>query len=219
MLSHSFAIIKQHRRAFLTAQLGYYGIIAIAMCAAMAHPQLQADAWERTNLQLDTSSLGRYVKAAYEDKRVGLAAVVTFVVNLLLGSGIITLLSLAVPFSGLTVALYRAIEWGLLFAPLQPRVLTLPHALTMIIEGQAYVLASFAAWIQGMDMCYQIRARYGSTKKQEDADDTRSNRWWWPSYRRGWQCTKELYKLIALVLAVAAVWEAYEVIHMPGTLV
>lgn len=81
-----------------------------------------------------------------------LAAGLTFLVNLLIGAFVtLTLPSLLIPFLGILMAFYRAVEWGFLFAPVDGSVGSIlsPNGLTLVIEGQAYVLAAFAIYVHG----------------------------------------------------------------------
>ena len=69
----------------------------------------------------------------------------------------------------------------------------LPHALTVLLEGEAYVVAMLGVWL-----------------------------WWWPVLRtpgRRWQLWRDglvlqvrIYSVVALLLAIAAIYEALEVI-------
>jgi hypothetical protein len=70
---------------------------------------------------------------------------VTFGINFLLGSlAYITLPSVLLPGSGAFLACIRATAWGLLLAPtLQPLAYAmLPHSLTLLLEGEGYILAA-----------------------------------------------------------------------------
>jgi hypothetical protein len=96
------------------------------------------------------------VVEAYTQGQLLQAIGLTFIVNLFLGSlAVITLPSLIVPFSGFLVGAYRAILWGLLFAPGAPGfsgVGLLPGlflAGLLFLEGQGYVLVLLAAYVQG----------------------------------------------------------------------
>jgi hypothetical protein len=76
----------------------------------------------------------------------------TFVVNLFLASLLVDYRSF-VGYSvfGLLIGIYRAVLWGLIFFPGHPdmQVVMIPHSLTLILEGQAYILVMLAAWLQG----------------------------------------------------------------------
>jgi hypothetical protein len=106
-----------------------------------------------------------------------------------------------VPFSGLLTGLWRAAAWGLLLAPVDPRLrwVMIPHSLTLLLEGQAYVVAMFAA--------YRLGAGFLRPRSVQVATA-------WEGYRAGVRNTVFLYSLVVLLLAVAAVYEALEVIFL-----
>jgi len=113
----------------------------------------------------------------------------------------ITLPSLVLPFSGLLTGGFRAVLWGLLFSPSSPEmsVAMIPHSLTLILEGQAYILAMLAAYVQGKAFLWPATvdaAGYGGG--------------YWAGVKR----SLRLYLLVAIVLAVSAVYEVVEVIYI-----
>ena len=140
------------------------------------------------------------VGSAYSGGQVLWAMVLTFAVNLFLGSiAVITLPSLVIPFSGLLMGVYRAILWGLLLSPTAPelRLVMIPHSLVLILEGQAYILAMLAAYVQGRAFLWP-RSVGVATRRQ--------------GYGLGVKRSVRIYLLVVLVLAVSAVYEALEVI-------
>ena len=199
-LRSSLAVVKEHRRAYLLLNLAYYGLMAGAMVYAAFHPDLQITLWTEVGKGFGTGPLEELV-GAYSGGQVLLAAVLTFAVNLVLGSLLyITLPSLVIPFSGLLVGVYRALLWGLLFAP--SAVVgagLLIHLPTIILEGQAYVLAMVAAYVQGMAF---LRPKSVGAKS------------YWQGYREGIKRTARIYVLVAIVLLVAAIYEAVSVIFI-----
>jgi hypothetical protein len=130
------------------------------------------------------------------------AILLTFVVNLFLGSLLtITIPSLIVPFSGLLMGVFRAIVWGLLLSPAEPkfRGAMIPHSLTLLLEGQGYILAMLAAYVLGRALIWP-----SSVGVETHAG----------GYVAGLKQTGSLYVLVTLFLAVAAVYEAVEVIYL-----
>lgn len=88
---------------------------------------------------------------AYTRGKFVLAAGLTFFINFFLGSPVyITFPSLVFPFGGVATGCIRAVGWGLVLAPYSPELAEamIPHLLTLILEGQDYILAMFAAYIQ-----------------------------------------------------------------------
>lgn len=140
--------------------------------------------------------------AAYGEGNVAAAILVTFLVNLLLGSvAVLTLPSLIVPFSGLLVGFYRALLWGLLLSPVEPELTLpmIPHSITLLLEGQAYIIVLLAAYVQGKSLLFPRTAGVESH---------------WRGYVEGFKRQGLLYVLVILVLAVAAVYEALTVIYL-----
>jgi hypothetical protein len=136
---------------------------------------------------------------AYASGNVVLAAALTFLVNLLVAAVLTTTVpSLVVPFAGAAVTLYRAAQWGVLFAPIGPDALAVvPHLLTLVVEGQAYVVATFAAWVHARKFLLHRRSGFATR---------------WAGYRAGLRDTLRLYPLVVLLLAVGAIYEAVELI-------
>lgn len=225
--------------------MGYYSTVLLGMTAAHFYPQLNTVAWDHVNAQLEGTSGGRWVTGVYESKRQLLAALVTFAVNLSIGAfGTITLPSMLVPLSGVLLAVYRAGSWGLLFSPgLHPDTTgywaEVPHVVTLVIEGEPYVIAAWGSWIAARMVWeeYTVHKRTTPEKrvtepkqdgivklKPTTADPSKSSESpaalrsrLWSAYKRAWKMTGALYVPITCILAVAAIWEAFEVIHMPNS--
>ena len=196
MLNWMFAPLREHRRAWLGVNLLYFGTIALGMLAVLVYPALQQSLWQSVGQAFSpTSTLGPLAQA-YTEGRLLMAIALTFVVNLVLGSlAVLSLPSLVIPFAGILMGVFRALLWGVLFSPFggEMQLGLLPHALTVLLEGEAYVVAMLGVWL-----------------------------WWWPVLRtpgKRWQLWRDglvlqgrIYCLVALLLAIAAVYEALEVI-------
>ncbi len=142
------------------------------------------------------------VGIAYGGGQVLNAMFLTLVINLLMGSlMVITLPGLVVPFSGLIMGIVRAILWGLLLSPANPNLAMamIPHSLTLVLEGQGYILALLGVYVQGK--AFSKPSAYGKTGHLR-------------GYLEGLRRTAWIYLLVVLVLAVAAVYEALEVIFL-----
>ena len=124
----------------------------------------------------------------------------TFVINFFLGSLVmLTLPSMIVPGSGIFLAILRSTAWGLLLSP-TIRVLAhsmLPHSGTMLLEGEGYILATLFGLLIPIHI---VQSSLGGTPL---------SRWgrvlWLNVLANFW---------VAVVLAVAACYEATEVILM-----
>lgn len=193
-----WALVREYRRAYLILNLAYYGLMVAAMVYVAFDPALQKTLLDEVGKAFGTGPLDVLV-GAYKGGKVLLAVFLTFVVNLVLGSLLyITLPSLLVPFSGLLVGVYRALLWGLLFSP--TAVLgagMLFHWPTIILEGQAYILAMLAAYVQGMAF---LRPKSVGAK-------TRGQGYW-----EGVKRSARIYMFVAITLFVAAIYEAVSAI-------
>ena len=201
-LIRGIQIIRDNLRAYITLNILYYGLVILGMIyVGLFNPGLQTallTAGGQTFTQGPLAVLG----TAYNTGQVVNAMVLTFLVNLLLGTLIeITLPALIIPFSGLLMGFLRATLWGLLLAPTTPRLAgaMIPHSLTLLIEGQGYILAMLAVYIQGK--AFLQPAAYGQTSHLR-------------GYGEGLRRTGWIYLLVTLTLAVAAIYEALEVIFL-----
>ena len=137
---------------------------------------------------------------AYGSQNIAWAAIVTFAINFLLGStAVITVPSLLVPGSGILMACLRATAWGLLLAPafVVLSLGMLPHAGTMLLEGEGYILATFFGLL--------VPAYLFDRRKGVDLPGR---------YGRALLLNLKALTLVALVLLAAACYEATEVILM-----
>ena len=150
LLTWMFAPLRDHRRAWLGMNLLYFGTIVLGMLAVLLYPALQQSLWQSVGQAVSpTSTLGPLTQA-YTEGRLAMAIVLTFAVNLVLGSlAMLSLPSLVIPFAGILMGVVRALLWGVLFSPfgseMQPGLL--PHPLTVLLEGEAYVVAMLGVWL------------------------------------------------------------------------
>jgi hypothetical protein len=187
----------QHVRALLVLNALYFGVAALAAGYAFLNPAVQA---ELTRAAIDAFSpsggLGALVQA-YLNGALLAAIVMTFLVNLMFGSLIfLTLPSAVIPFAGILLGVYRAILWGLLFAPTESNILgptLLLHMPTILIEGEAYIVAMLGVWL----WWHAVFSRPGAR---------------WSAWRQGLVLQTRVYAAVAVLLAIAAVYEAIEVI-------
>ncbi len=111
----------------------------------------------------------------------------------------ITLPSILLPGSGVLLACVRATAWGLILAPIVQSLAfgMLPHSLTMLLEGEGYILAALFGLLIPIHV---VRPSLGGN----------------PFTRFGRVVLLNLKAQfwIAVVLAVAAIYEATEVILM-----
>jgi hypothetical protein len=194
-------IIREFRRTYIVLNLVYYGLVVFGMVYVAFNPSLQQLLLDAVGSAFTEGPLSA-VGGAYSGGQVLLAIVLTFGLNLAIASFLwITLPSLVIPFSGLLTGACRAVLWGLLFSPSSPEMsmVMIPHSLTLILEGQAYILAMLAAYIQGKAFLWP-----------GTVDATTHTQ----GYLAGVKRSLRLYLLVAIVLAVAAVYEVVEVIFV-----
>jgi len=197
----AFGIVRQHRKAFIALCVTFYGLQTLSMLVTLFVPSLKPLAsayYDINNLQHVT--LIRSAFAAYASGQVLKAAMWTFLVNMGVALLLTTITSLIIPFVGILAVMVRGLFWGAMFAPFGFERLTFaPHFPTVLAEGFGYVVAAFAAYVHGV-MVLQPE-RYGFTNRVE-------------AYRKGLFTVAHIYLIVVLILAVAALYEGFEVIHL-----
>lgn len=209
VLQQAFALLREHRRAYLLTNLIYYGFVIIGAVMVFAIPALQSMMMESIEQGFGEGGTLAPVVDAYLSGEVLAAIGLTFGVNLVLGSFIyITLPSLIIPFSGLLTGVYRALLWGFIFSPASVSGVTAGDVLfgallviLLLLEGQGYVLAMFGAYLQGRSVVFHRRVGAETI---------------WQGWLHGLKQTGLVYILVALVLFVAAVYEVFIAVVMPG---
>jgi hypothetical protein len=193
--------MRRRPRLVWAIHLGYFGLVVLAALVIYEVSEVQTVLLSAVGSEFETATSPLAVAGeAYASGSIPRAAMVTFLINFLLGSlALITLVSAAVPGAGALLAALRAVLWGLLLAPAS--VLTaavmLPHSWTLLLEGEGYVLAALFGLLIPIHLC---QSSLGGT----------------PLGRFGQVLLLNLKAnvLVALVLAVAACYEAIEVIAM-----
>ena len=191
------APIQRHRRTYLVMNAVFFGLVLLGMLIAAAQPSLQQSMLDQVRHALQRG-LMESVADAYHNHHLFKAIILTFLINLILGSVLqLQIPSMIVPFFGLLFVSFRAISWGILFSPFTghygPEII--PHYLTTILEGEGYVLAALAVYVQSAWVLPRVWSRSAA-------------------YRDGVIESFQIYKLVTIVLAVAAVYEACEVIYL-----
>ncbi|WWD08679.1 hypothetical protein V865_006792 [Kwoniella europaea PYCC6329] len=236
LIHHHFSTgiqsIRRDVRPFLILQVGYWSLALMGVAITYRYPEIQQKVLDSTNKDLNRYQVGRWVKEAYDNGHVLTAAGWTFLINLTVGSfGCITLPSMMIPTSGILMTGVRAMTWGLIFSPITGKkdALTLPHFITMLIEGQPYILAALGDWLLTRRFLGQFgwrrvegegegQIRLIDNEKDKDEKGKRTTWSWipisWPGYGQGLKDVLSLYGPISGILAIAAIWEGYEVIHL-----
>ena len=191
--------IRKSKRTYVFLNVAYYGLVICGMVATAADPSLNKTLTAAVGESLSEGPLAP-VWDAYSSQRVLQAAALTIAVNLVVGSfATITLPSLIVPFSGLLMAVVRALLWGVLFSPrsvtgigLVEAVAGLSIAVLVFLEGQGYVLAALGAHLHGVAFLFP---------RSTGADGHLQGYW------KGVKTQARIYVLVLLILLIAALYE------------
>jgi hypothetical protein len=201
ILRDVFSELSSRRRLLWSVHLVYFGLVIVAALLVYEVPSLQLGmlATIRQQATSDDNLLGMLGKA-YGSGNIPLAALSTVAVNFILGSILyITLPSLIVPGSGALLAMLRATAWGLLLAPTFSllSMTMLPHSWTLLLEGEGYILATFFGLLVPILL---IQKSLEGKPLQ--------------GYKRALLLNLKANLLIGIVLLLAALYEATEVILM-----
>jgi hypothetical protein len=191
--------ISKYKRLFLALHFIYFGVAILFILVAYCLPELQVCLLAGIKSQV-TGGSGPLAVAgrAYMSKNILRAAVTTFVINFFLGSmAYITIPSIIIPAVGVIAIIFRAVMWGLLLAPTFDTLsgAMLPHSLTILLEGEGYVVASFFGLLV---LVYLVRKAEGPSIPGR--------------YGKALLMNLRGNVLVAIVLAIAAIYEAIEVI-------
>jgi len=194
--------LTRRRRQLWTVHAVYFGLMIFASLVTYEAAPVQTALLGVVGRQVESSEglLGTAGKA-YGSGVIPIAAAVTFLINFLVGSLVhITLPSLIIPGAGVLMAAFRASLRGVLLAPTFSGLsrASLAHSWTILLEGEAYILAAFFALLVPI---YLLQPRRGGVLLR---------------YRRGVAVNLQGALLVAAVLLVAACYEATEVILMAG---
>jgi hypothetical protein len=191
--------ISKYKRLFLALHFIYFGVAILFMLVAYYLPELQVCLLAGIESQVaDGSGPLAIAGKAYMSKNILRAALTTFAINFFLGSvAYITIPSIIIPAVGVLAAIFRATMWGLLLAPTFDALsgVMLPHSLTILLEGEAYIIAAFFGLLI---LVYLFRKAEGSSIPRR--------------YGRALLMNLRGNLLVAIVLAIAAIYEATEVI-------
>ena len=194
-------IVTENHRPYLILNIVFFGLVLLGAVYSSLNPALVQWLKESTAQSLTNGGPLAMVADAYISGNFLMAVVLTFIVNLIVGAIVsITLPSMMVPFFGLLMGAFRAVLWGVLVLSLIPfKAYSVPAWLIMLVEGEAYILAMLAAYFQGKAFLWP----------ESVGADTRRQ-----GYVKGLEATWKLYVLVVVVLAVAAIWEAFSAIYL-----
>ena len=120
LIKSAWKLVRENWKAYIVINAVYYGLVIICMIYVAFNQKLQGALLKQVGASFTTGPLA-FVGRSYASAQVAQAILVTFCVNLFLGSvAEITLPSLIIPFSGLLMGIFRAALWGLLLSPAYP---------------------------------------------------------------------------------------------------
>jgi hypothetical protein len=197
------AEISRHWKLFSLMHAVYFGLFLIGTLVIYEAPLFQDFLLTVISGQIESESgpLGVAGKA-YETRNIALAAAVTLLINFFAGSLlVITLPSVIVPGIGVLMAVFRAIMWGILLSPSYMALAwsMISHSGTLLLEGEGYILATFFALL--------VPIYLFSPKEGENLG---------ARYARAVLMNLKGNIIVFIVLAVAASYEAIEVIMQMG---
>lgn len=144
-------IFSYNKRAYILLNVFYYAIMLIFMIYLTLDPTLRDGFASRYGKSFQHGP-PLLVGEPFAMDRTMDNLFKNFNYNLL-GSSYaeITLPSIFIPFVGIAIGLYRVAFLGLAFSPANPTAASffLPHLPTLLLEGQAAVLAMLGAYIHG----------------------------------------------------------------------
>ena len=139
-------ILRTHHRAYLLANLAFYGLVLGGFALGLAVPELAAGRAEGLETDGTADLVGRLLSNVWL-----FAAMILGVNTITVGLASIVLPSLVIPFLGIAVFAYRAVVIGVTLAPTDQTtwIVLIPHSLTLVIEFQAYILLVLGAYLLG----------------------------------------------------------------------
>ena len=146
LLRAPLQILRTHRRAYLLANLVFYGLVLGGFALGLAVPELAAGRAEGLETDGTADLVGRLLSNVWL-----FAAMILGVNTITVGLASIVLPSLVIPFLGIAVFAYRAVVIGGTLAPTDQStwIVLIPHSLTLVIEFQAYILLVLGAYLLG----------------------------------------------------------------------
>ncbi len=192
--------MKARPRLVWGVHVVYFGLVIAGSLLIYKLPEAQVVLLSKVRELVATKSTPLGVAEAYQSGNIPRAAGVIFVFNYLLRSlAAITLPSIPLPGSGAFVAGLCALVWGMILAPATQSLAygMMPHSGTILLEGEGYILATLFGLLIPIHI---VKSSLGGNPLTRFGRvlllNLKANVW------------------IALLLAVAAIYEATELILM-----
>lgn len=197
LIHRPFSVARENVSAYLVLNLCTYGMFVAGLIVGTVWPSVSGGANDLVGILSTASPASSGVAAAMSAGTVWLLVIIIFVANVLIGGVLMAFLpSVVIPFAGIAVHVGFASLLGLTFAPDEGWSTLLLHLPTLMIEMQAYVFFMLGVYILGRK---SLRPRLRGFRTR------------WAGYRHGlaevgWLCIPA-----GLLLAVGAVYEAFDV--------
>lgn len=189
-------IIRDDLRPFLVVNAIAFGLFLVGFVLGLVFPGLV----QAQSADFEASGQTDLVLEVFQNP--WLFGLVIFAVNAFtVGAAMIVLPSMVVPFLGIPLFAWKAVNIGMAIAPTSPTLWVgfIPHSLTLVIEFEAYVLLMLGAWILGRS--WLRPGTIGAATRRQ-------------GYLRGLQRLGWLGLAALLLLVVGAVWEAWSLTQL-----
>lgn len=189
-------LIRANLKAYLLLNVMAYGLLTVGLLIGVLFPDLNI----AVKGSMDDSGTTDQVVALL--RTPWLFALTIFAVNIVkIALAAILVPSLIVPFAGVAVFAYFAVETGVTLAPVDhaAAMTLIPHSLTMLVEFQAYVLLMLGAYMLGRSWIRPKSVRAISHRQ---------------GYLLGLRLSWRLAKPALALLVIGAVYEALSLTYL-----
>lgn len=197
-------IIRRDWKLLLAVNVFYFGILLIGALIALLRPDVQGYWLGVLAAGLKSGPLAPVGSAVEAGQYINLVIQI-FKINTITGTLLfITLPSLIFPPWALLLGGWRALIWGMAFVVPYGHLTfgkLIFHYITMLIEGEAYVIAIFASLRLIEALVWP--GRFGERSRLR-------------AYAQAIIDNAKLLLLVILLLAIGAVYEAFEVLYILG---
>jgi hypothetical protein len=189
-----YDLIKEYKKPFLISFSFYWAIFLIGLAYSLINPEPGSQIGREAGQSVGTTF--PKLADAYTQGNFLTAFILTFLVNFVFAAMLyIALPSLLFPLPLITCG-SRALLWGLLFVPAFP-IQMWPHYVTVFLEGMGYIIALTASFGFGVAL-FSLKSR-GKRKI---------------AYLQALKNAGKIYIVSAIVLLIAAAYEAFEVTYL-----
>lgn len=184
-------VIIEHRRAYAALNVCAYGLVLAGFGAGLLFPGLR----DGQQVRLEEDGTAELALSVFRNPWL-FALVILGVNTLKLSLLTIVAPSMVVPFAGMALFAYWAVQTGVTLVPASDIgwVALIPHSVTLIIELQAYILLLLGAYVLGVAWL----------RPESVGAQTHRGGYLGGLRRLGWLCVP-----VAILLVIGAVYEAF----------